>query len=473
MVLSWVTERFRKKIGTQPQPWTSLLIEIAFQSKPFVLRMFHKIRVKKMKTNLLRVIMAAFFIGLTGCSVLPAAANPGMLQSKVKRITLEDVPVADTASLVDGNNAFATNIYQALRETPGNLFFSPYSINQALSMTYAGSNGKTSQQMADALKITLPDSRYHATLNALDVGMAANGENQAAESSFKLSVVNALWGQTGYAFQADFLDLLSRYYGSGVHTLDFNKAPEESRQAINGWVSQQTNQRIQDLIAKGVIDPNTRMVLTNAIYFKANWQKEFEKNMTSDGPFFISRDSAVQVPFMHRLAASGYINENGVQVVELPYSNQNFSMVILMPDADTFQQFEQSIDASKLAALITDISSKEVDLSLPKFKFEDGFGLAKTLQGLGMIDAFTPGVADFSKMDGGKGQLFIQDVVHKAFISVDEQGTEAAAATGVVVGTTAMPAESVKMVIDHPFMFLIRDRQSGAILFIGRVVNPK
>jgi serpin B len=169
----------------------------------------------------------------------------------------------------------------------------------------------------------------------------------------------------------------------------------------------------------------------------------------------------------------GYAKESGVQVVELPYSNADFSMVIVMPDAGTFGQFEQTLDASKMAALINDLKQEEVDLTMPKFTFDDSFSLAKTLQGLGMTDAFTPGVADFSKIDGGKGQLFIQDVVHKAFIAVDEQGTEAAAATGVVAGITAMPADSAKVVIDHPFLFLIRNKQSGAILFIGRVVNPK
>jgi serpin B len=327
--------------------------------------------------------------------------------------------------------------------------------------------------MAAALLFTLPDSRLHAALNALDEGLAAASGSPDEQNTFKLSMVNALWGQSGYTFQPDFLDVLSKYYGAGMHTLDFIKNQEAARQAINQWVSQQTNQRIQDLIARGVITPNTRLVLTNAIYFKASWQKAFEKSRTTNGPFFVSNDSAVQVPMMHGSAMYGYAKENGVQVVELPYSNADFSMVIVMPDAGTFGQFEQTLDASKMAALINDLKQEEVDLTMPKFTFDDSFSLAKTLQGLGMTDAFTPGVADFSKIDGGKGQLFIQDVVHKAFIAVDEQGTEAAAATGVVAGITAMPADSAKVVIDHPFLFLIRNKQSGAILFIGRVVNPK
>ena len=427
-----------------------------------------------MDSILCRTFMMGLILGLTACSGFPSAAsNPGLVQSKAARITQEDVPVSDTTALVQGNSQFAFDVYQSLKDQSGNLFFSPYSLTQALAMTYAGANGKTQQQMAGALHFSLPDNRLHATLNALDVGLAAMGDTQNDQSSFKLSVVNALWGQVGYPFLPDYLDVLSKYYGSGVHTLDFNKAPEVSRQAINAWVSQQTNQRIQDLIAQGVITPDTRMVLTNAIYFKAAWQKAFEKNQTADGPFFISNDSAVQAPMMHQQSMAGYLKENGVQVVELPYTNPDFSMVIIMPDTDTFRQFEGSMDASKTAALIQAIKPVEVDLTLPKFKFDDSFSLVKSLQGLGMTDAFAPGVADFSKIDSGKGQLFIQDVLHKAFISVDEQGTEAAAATGVVVGTTAMPAESVKVVIDHPFLFLIRDKQSGAILFIGRVVNPK
>jgi serpin B len=414
-------------------------------------------------------------LGLTGCSVIPmAVAGPGLVQSKTARITQGSVPAADTTALVAGNSQFAFNLYQALKDNPGNLFYSPYSITQALAMTYAGANGKTQQQMAAALQFTLPQGdRLNAALNALDLGLTATGKSQDAHTAFTLAMANALWGQSGYAFQPDFLDVLSQYYGAGMHTLDFAKDQEAARQAINQWVSQQTNQRIQDLIARGVITPDTRMVLTNAIYFKASWQNEFNKSQTADGPFILGRDATVQVPMMHEMAFYGYVKENGVTVVELPYSNADFSMVIVMPDPDTLQSFEQSLDANKMAALINDLKQEEVDLTMPKFTFDDSFGLAKTLQGLGMTDAFTPGVADFSKIDGGKGKLFIQDVVHKAFIAVDEQGTEAAAATGVVVGTSAMPVETAKVVIDHPFLFLIRDQQSGTILFVGRVVNPK
>jgi len=427
-----------------------------------------------MSSTLYRIMIMILLVGLTSCSIFPAAAaGPGLVQSKAARITQADVPVSDITALVEGNSQFAFNLYQALKDNPGNLFYSPYSITQALAMTYAGASGKTQQQMAAALQFTLPDSRLNAALNAVDEELAAAGKSQDEQNAFKLAMVNALWGQSGYTFQPDFLDVLSKYYGAGMHTLDFVKNQEASRQAINQWVSQQTNQRIQDLIARGVITPNTRLVLTNAIYFKASWQKQFEKSQTADGTFFMARDSPVQVPMMHGSAMYGYVKENGATVVELPYSNADFSMVIVMPDADTLGQFEQSLDASKIAALITGLQQTEVDLTMPKFSFDDSFSLAKPLQGLGMTDAFTPGVADFSKIDGGKGQLFIQDVVHKAFIAVDEQGTEAAAATGVVIGITAMPAKSAKVVIDHPFLFLIRNNQSGAILFIGRVVNPK
>lgn len=427
-----------------------------------------------MSSTLNRMMIMVLLVGLTSCIIIPAAeVGAGLVQSKAARITQEDIPVSDTVAIVEGNSQFAFNLYQALKDNPGNLFYSPYSITQALAMTYAGANGKTQQQMAAALNFTLPDNRLHAALNALDEGLAAAGGSQDEQNAFKLSMVNALWGQSGYTFQPAFLDVLCKYYGAGMHTLDFVKNQEASRQAINQWVSQQTNQRIQDLIAKGVITPNTRLVLTNAIYFKASWQTAFEKSETTNEPFFVSNDSAVLVPMLHGSAMYGYAKENGVQVVELPYSNADFSMVIVMPDADTFRQFEQSLDVSKMAALINDLKQEEVDLTMPKFTFDDSFSLAKTLQGLGMTDAFTPGVADFSKIDGGKGHLFIQDVLHKAFIAVDEQGTEAAAATGVEVGATAIQVESAKVVIDHPFLFLIRNKQSGTILFIGRVVNPK
>ena len=427
-----------------------------------------------MKPFFYRMIVAASLLGLTSCSALPAAASgPGYVQSKAARITQEDVPTSDTAALVNGNDEFAFNLYQALKGEPGNLFFSPYSITQALAMTYAGASGETQQQMAATLHFTLPDNRLNATLNALDIGLAAMGNNNDEQAAFKLSVVNALWGQSGYAFQPDFLDVLSQYYGAGMHTLDFEKNQEDARLAINQWVSQQTHQRIQDLLAKGVITPSTRLVLTNAIYFKASWESQFKTSQTQKGSFFDLSGSAIEVPMMHQLATFGYARENGVQVVELPYNNPDFSMVIMMPDAGTFQSFESSLDANKVAGWINDVSDQEIDLTMPRFKFDSSFGLANTLQGLGMTDAFKPGMADFSKMGGGKGQLYLQDVIHKAFVAVDEQGTEAAAATGLSVGISAVPMGNTKVVIDHPFLFLIRDHQSGTILFIGRVVNPK
>lgn len=426
-----------------------------------------------MNLNFFRLVASVLVIGLTGCSVIPAAgAGPGLVQSKAERITLEDVPTADTAALVEGNTAFALTLYHALQGAQGNLFYSPYSISQALAMTYGGAQGKTHQQMADVLHYTLPDNRLHATVNALDVALVAEGGADNSDASFKLAVVNALWGQTGYSFQPDFLDLLAKYYGAGMHTLDFMKNPEPSRLAINQWVSQQTNQRIQDLLGQGAITPATRMVLTNAIYFKAAWQKPFDKNQTSSAPFYPLDGSTVQAPMMNRMTMTGYVQENGVQAAELAYRNDQFSMYILMPDPGTFSQFEQSLDAPRLEGLIKDIKPLELDLTLPKFTFSSDFSLGKVLAGMGMADAFIPGVADFSGMDGGKGQLFLQDVVHKAYVAVDEQGTEAAAATGVVVGSAAMPAQTAKLVVDHPFLFLIRNRQSGEILFLGRVINP-
>ena len=395
---------------------------------------------------------------------------PGeLVQSEKERVTTPDVPDADLTELVAGNGAFAFDLYQQVRDESGNLFYSPYSISIALAMTYAGARGDTEQEMADALEFTLPQDRLHPAFNALDLALEDRSESTDGEG-FTLNIVNRLWGQIGYGFLAEFLDVLAVNYGAGLSLLDFSRQPDESRVTINDWVSDQTEDRIQDLIAPGMITPDTRLVLTNAIYFLAAWREAFDEALTSERPFYLLDGSEVGTPMMRQTNAFGYAAGDGYEAVELPYEGNQLSMVVIMPDANRFEEFESSLDADRADAITASISFERVDLTLPKFTFEWEVGLNLALSTLGMPIAFTSD-ADFSGMNG-IGGLFIQAVIHKAFVAVDEAGTEAAAATAVIIGETSAPDEPIVVTIDRPFVFLIRDIETGTILFLGRVVDP-
>jgi len=389
-----------------------------------------------------------------------------------QRVTAPDVAPSDLADLVNGNSAFAFDLYQALAEEDGNLFCSPYSISLALAMTYAGARGETEHQMADALHFILSQDHLHPAFNALDLELARRGESAKGKDSegFRLNIVNAIWGQEGYKFLSEFLDALAENYGAGLRPLDFVNAPEESRVAINDWVSEQTEGRIEDLIPKGIIDALTRLVLTNAIYFNAAWSDPFEPELTGHGTFHLLDGSEVTAPMMQQTESFGYAEGEGYQAVELPYDGHELSMVILLPEAGGFETFEGSLDAERVAAIVKELAHKRVALTMPKFEFESSFSLKDTLAAMGMAVAFSGG-ADFSGMSGNR-DLFIAEVIHKAFVSVDEAGTEAAAATAVVMRLTAAPEKPIEVTLDRPFVFLIRDIETGSILFVGRVVNP-
>jgi serpin B len=399
-------------------------------------------------------------------------ASSQVVQSDKPRDTSPSVDESDLTALVDGNNAFAFNLYQLLKQTGGNLFYSPYSISEALAMTYAGARGETEKDMAEALNFTLSQDRLHPAFNSLDLqlkqrGQGAEGKNGAG---FRLDVANAIWGQKGYQFLAQYLDVLAQNYGAGLRIVDFIKQTEQSRVTINQWVSDQTQGKIKDLIPPGVINDMTRLVLTNAIYFNAAWRYPFDEKATSDGQFYLLDGSSVTVPMMKQTESFGYVEGANYEAVELPYSGQELSMVILLPKAGEFVTFENSLDAELVKTIISQLEMNEVSLTMPKFEYESSFGLKQALSTLGMGIAFTSD-ADFSGMDGNH-DLLIQDVLHKAFVSVDEAGTEAAAATAVIVGLTAIPAQQAQVTIDRPFLFLIRDISTGSIIFVGRVLNP-
>ena len=422
-----------------------------------------------MKKALILVLVAALILPLVGCGQ-PVGGE--LLKSDKERITSPDVDPGEQALLIEGNSAFAFDLYQALREQEGNLFYSPHSISVALAMTYAGARGETAEQMADTLQFLLDQERLHPAFNWLDAELASRGEGAQGkdDEGFRLNIVNAIWGQKDYGFLTTFLDVLAENYGAGLRILDFMNETEKSRLAVNEWVSEQTEERIKDLIPEGVITSLTRLVLTNAIYFNAAWEYPFDEDVTADGPFYLLDGGQVIVSMMKQTEVFGYTEGDGYQAVELQYDGGELSMIVLLPEAGNFQVFEEGLQADKASDIISGLQPTGVALTMPKFEFDSEFSLTDTLAGMGMPIAFS-GTADFSGMTGSP-YLFISEVIHKAFVSLDEAGTEAAAATAVIMDESETPGEPIEVTIDRPFIFLIRDIETGTILFVGRVMNP-
>jgi serpin B len=375
----------------------------------------------------------------------------------------------DMRAFAAGHNSFGLDLYKRLRGA-GNLFFSPYSIAQVLTMTSAGAREQTAQQMAQSLHSPFSQERLHAAANALDLALTRAGVEQDA---FRLEIANTVWGQRGYTFLPEFLDILAANYGAGLRLVDFQAAPEPARATINAAIAQQTHDKIQDLLPQGSIDSRTRMVLANAIYFNARWVQPFEKESTRDGTFNPAEGGPVVVPMMTHQAMYPYGSNQGYQAIALPYRG-GVSMIVLLPDAGQLDAFENGLGAALLQTIVEGLKPREVLLTLPKFEYHsDSLSLKRALLALGMADAFDENAADFSGMDG-KRDLYISDGYHKAMVRVDEDGTEAAAATGIVIGRTSAPLEGpLTLVVDRPFVFAIRDDATGALLFLGRMANPK
>jgi serpin B len=404
----------------------------------------------------------------------PAGEAPSMAKSEQERVLQPNVPEGALQALVSGNNAFALDLYQSLRTEDGNLFYSPYSISIALGMTYGGARGNTEAQMADVLHFDLSQAELHAAFNRLDLDLAQHGEAQdKQEQPLQLNIANAVWAQRDYPFLPEYLDLVALNYGAGIHLADFVNQADQVTDEINQWVSDQTEERIQDILSPGALDAMTRMVLANAIYFKAGWQTPFEEDSTQPAPFDLLDGSEVQVDMMYNEENYPYLRGEDFQAVELPYSGGTAVMDIILPDEGQFAAFEASLDWSTLEAILGGMDRAELKLQLPKFTFRNQFSLARQLAEMGMSDAFAGGLADFSGMDG-QHDLYIGDVIHQAFVAVDEQGTEAAAATLVIMELTSIePVEDIiELTIDRPFFFIIRDLSSGQILFAGRVLHP-
>jgi len=409
--------------------------------------------------------------------LLSACGAGKVAESKLERVSNPNVAASDVEQLVAGNTDFAFDLYQAVRPSNGNVVYSPYSISLAFAMTYGGAHSETATQMADVLHYTLSGDQFHPVFNALDLDLARR-PNQAADvdekERFQLSIANSLWGQDGWPFLPEYLDLLAVNYGAGMRLVDFENAPESARRQINDWVSEQTRGRIKDIIPSGMIDPVTRLVLANAIYFKATWEYKFNANDTADKPFYLLNGDTVSVPMMeisHQVNLS-YAAGDGWQAVSLPYKGGLTEMVVIVPDAGNFETFESTLSAERYDEILAAMEPQDVILSMPKFTFETQFGLKDILAGMGMQAAFDPNTADFSGIDGQR-DLVISDAIHKAFIAVDEKGTEAAAATIIIMGLGAIMPQGIVLTIDRPFFFFIRDVPTGTILFMGRVLEPQ
>ena len=409
-------------------------------------------------------MLLATTVAGAGCGAGAAPSTGDVVQSSKARIVTPAVPAADVAQLAADNDAFAVALYQTLRAAPGNIVFSPASLSFALAMTYAGAAAQTATQMATTLHFALPADRLHPAFDALDLALTAP---TSAPGAFELTLANALWAQRGFMMLPSFLDVLSQDYGAGVRLVDFMGATEPARRSINQWVSDQTAGKIPELLMMGALDTSTRLVLTNAVYFKADWQRPFDGD-SADGTF-TTPSGPVTVPMMQGQVSASLWTGAGYAAAALPYAGGTTSMVLIVPDAGTFDAFEAGLTAESLSAVMAgQAGASRGDVRMPRFKFDQHFSVKDQLMALGMTDAFTPGLADFSGIDGAQ-DLLISDIVHEATIAVDEKGTEAAAATGVVV--VAQIAQAL-LDVNRPFVFVLRDDATGAILFLGRVVDP-
>ena len=383
------------------------------------------------------------------------------------------IPVTDaTKAAAESSNQFAFDLYAQARSRDGDLFFSPMSISSALGMALAGAAGETQQGMAAVLHVK-PGEATHEGFGTLSALLNSAGER----SGYTLRSANRLWGASNYRFKDAFLKLTRDTYGAETRELDFSM-PEKSRDTINQWVEDQTRGKIIGLIAPGILTPETRLVLTNAIYFEGGWTHEFWESATKEAPFHRTAKDTVSVLTMHQQQDFAYTEDDDAQVLSLPYGEYELSMVVVLPkEIEGLAKLEKDLDHERFSSWIKGLrSDRPVEVYLPKFAMRSHFLLADALKELGMASAFS-NQANFSGMSSGES-LMISEVIHQAFVDVDEKGTEAAAATAVVLAPAAAvePEEPPKPVVfwaDHPFLFMIRDNRTGAILFMGRVVDPQ
>lgn len=410
------------------------------------------------RTIVFLLVLLLFFMSLTACAE-GASSGYEQMNSDLERLSADDVTGAEIQVGAESINEFAVNLYQEMAVEKKNIFFSPYSIETALTMVYAGSAGETASQMQEVLHLQGDQVVLHRGMNALAQTL------EKEDAGFILKTANSLWGDKTGDFKTPFLDILALYYGAGVNLVDFIHAPEESRTLINRWVEDETDARITDLMPEGSIDTLTRLVLANAVYFKAQWADQFFTENTKAKEFTTLSGEKILIPMMNRTGSYRYASGENWRALELPYKARELSMLIILPD--DIAAFERSFTYATLHEIDSTLTAHSIELSLPRFSFEYGSSLIDFLKALGMSAPFSAN-ADFSGISAHQ-RLTVTAVEHKAFIAVDEEGTEAAAATGVGISLTSIPDSPLPFVIDAPFLLLIREKDSGVLLFLGRV----
>ena len=448
----------------------------------------------KKTTYLLHWILTgvAFFLFFPSCSALGSGNGtdnntgiPGVAFDTVSSLAARMLASSDDdriKELVSAENSFAIALYKELTTGDENFFFSPHSIVSALGMAATGARGDTEFQMRSALqtdgKNKLNDNGLHAALNDINLGLDAHAE---ATAGLDLNIVNDAWGQQDWTFNDSYLESLAKYYGAGMKLLAFKTEPDKGRTIINTHISDITNAKIKNLLPEGSISNATRLVLTNAVYFLAGWLYTFDKNATAEESFHRLDKSEVSVPLM-KLGEDGEFQDNlryawsdtyKTRALELPYEGERLAMIVFLPDSGQFTNFENAMTPEILNEIIGNLTQTSLPpVRLPKFTYESPpIYLVEPLQALGMTDAFDASKADFSGIDGTQ-DLYISNILHKSFIAVDEAGTEAAAATAIVVDTTSIPTHEPSFVADRPFIYIIRDNETGLIIFMGKVADP-
>ncbi len=432
-----------------------------------------------MDRNVIGLLVLASFVALgsiaAGCTDMPGTTSAD--SAPVEGQETPDNRTAPDGSVTAGNNRFAFDLYRHLASDPAyagkNIFFSPYSISSALAITCEGARGTTADEIQSVLHLPENETLRREGFAGLDAAL------NSGDANYTLRTANALWAEETYPFLPGYIDTAGRWYSANVTNLDFVNDSEGSRQTINRWVEEKTEDKIRDLLPAGSIDPLTRLVITNAIYFKGTWVEQFDANETTEEEFRVGPNENVQVRMMQRTdedAVYGYAQTDTFQALEMPYAHGDgteLSMLVLLPKEDNLTAAEEALDVETLAELRQSLVRERVRVFFPKFTLETEYSLPGTLAAMGMPTAFSD-AANFSGMDG-TDMLFISDVVHKAFVDVNEEGTEAAAATGVVVNLKSAPGGDTTPVFraDHPFVFLIVEEDSGTILFAGRVANPE
>jgi serpin B len=421
------------------------------------------------------LLIAQFYVGII--TEFPGqATGVGILRSDTEQNTTPALETGELQQLVMGNTTFAADIYRGMASSNDNLIYCPYSISVALAMCYAGAKGATEADIASAMHFTLAQPRLHNAFNALAIELAKPGDSTNQGQRFTLKIINSIWGQRNYPFVQEYLDTLAFNYGACLNILDLKASPENSRITINNWVSDNTEQKIPELLPQGSITTDARLVLTNAIYMKASWVSPFKVADTVPGTFTLLDGTTKTVQMMHK--TNSHLNyQNGVEVsgeyqaVSIPFLGSKYAMVFILPASGKFKSFEGTLNGEFLYSLLGSLRVRKITISMPKFKIERGGSIRSLLQGLGMNAPFS--AADFTgiAVNTGEPPLVLADVFHNSFINVNEEGVEAAAATGAIMVAPSDP-EPMTIVLNRPFVFLITERTTKTVLFAGRVLNP-